>query len=302
MDNFPFADEQMQEIWLDFIAHFKNHITAESYQSDLREFVTFVKKDFLKVNAGDVRKYYEFQKKKTEQKKLQPSTLAKKVREINSFSEYLLENQERLGIPDTYENYFTPYMKVIKKVSNYANSIPTEHIDKLLKAAEKNMMDYCILTFLYRIGLSSTEIGELKPGSIGAYDNGVYLTVPGRQDACFMPEDVYRILLRYLALREDNEFLFFNSRGNKLNPMYISRLMKKYTTSAGVPAYSAEALRNSCIYTMFAYHAGPEQIAKEMGVTDSQIRRYNNINYIDTSSREIRNMVKIRVDEPDENL
>ena len=138
--------------------------------------------------------------------------------------------------------------------------------------------------------------------SVGAYDNGVYLSVPGRRDACFMPEDVYKVLLTYLVQRDDNVYLFFNSRGNKLNPMYISRLMKKYTSMAGVPAYSAEALRNSCIYTMFTYHAGPDQIAREMGVTNSQIRRYDNMNYLDTASREIRNLVKIKVDAPKQGI
>ena len=75
--------------------------------------------------------------------------------------------------------------------------------------------------------------------------------------------------------------------------------MKKYTTLAGIPSYSAEALRNSCVYTMFSYHAKPEQIAKEMGVTDSQIRRYNNKNYIDSTSREVRSLVKIKIELPE---
>ena len=80
--------------------------------------------------------------------------------------------------------------------------------------------------------------------------------------------------------------------------MYFSRLMKKYTSLAGVPSYSAEALRNSCAYTMFAYHAKPEEVAKEMGVTETQIRRYKNLNYMNTSSRETRNLVKIKVEPP----
>ena len=92
--------------------------------------------------------------------------------------------------------------------------------------------------------------------------------------------------------------MFYNKRGNKINSMYFSRLMKKYTSLAGVPSYSAEALRNSCAYTMFAYHAKPEEVAQEMGVTETQIRRYKNLNYMNTSSRETRNLVKIKVEPP----
>ena len=80
-----------------------------------------------------------------------------------------------------------------------------------------------------------------------------------------------------------------------LQPAY---LMKKYTTLAGIPSYSAESLRNSCAYTMFAYDAKPEQVAREMGVTESQIRRYKNMNYMDTTSRAIRGLVKLKAELP----
>ena len=159
-------------------------------------------------------------------------------------------------------------------------------------------MAYCMLTLLYRMGLSTTEIGELHRNDISLYDNGAYLFVPGRQDACFIPEDVYHILEDYLSKSEEKTYLFYNKRGNKINSMYFSRLMKKYTLLAGVPSYSAEALRNSCAYTMFAYHAKPEEVAQEMGVTETQIRRYKNLNYLNISSRETRNLVKIRVEPP----
>ena len=149
------------------------------------------------------------------------------------------------------------------------------------------------------MGLSSTEIVELMPEHFTIYDNGVYLRIPKRRETCFVPEDVYKIIEKYLSQRIENKYLFYNSRGAKLNTMYISRMMKKYTTLAGIPSYSAESLRNSCAYTMFAYDAKPEQVAREMGVTESQIRRYKNMNYMDTTSRAIRGLVKLKADPPE---
>lgn len=298
MHSIYFSDEQMQAIWCDFTAHFKNSITIASYQSDLIELLEFLQKNFVQITASDVKKYFEYQEHRVEEQMIQPSTLSKKVREMNSLASYIYENKEYYDISENYENHFARYLKQVVKISNYANAIPTEHIDKLLNAAQEDNMAYCLLSFIYRMGLSSTEISELHAENLAAYDNGVYLSVPGRREACFVPEDVYEIVLNYLSRRQENKYLFCNSRGNKLNAMYISRLMKKYTSLAGIPAYSAEALRNSCIYTMFSYRATPEQIAKEMGVTDSQIRRYNNRNYIDTDSRTIRNLVKIKIELP----
>ena len=301
MANHYFLEKRMQEIWKNFISHFKNIGTAASYQSDLMEIMEYLEKGFLEITNEDVKEYFNYQMSKVDQRILQPSTLAKKIRELNSFSSYIVENREYLKVDASYENHFSPYLKKVNKISKFANSIPTEQIDQLLNAAQDDIMAYSIMSLLYRMGLSSTEIIELKTENFAAYDNGVYLKVKDREDACFVPEDVYKIVLEFLEQTggQDQEFLFLNSRGNQLNTMYISRLMKKYTTLAGIPSYSAEALRNSCVYTMFSYHAKPEQIAKEMGVTDSQIRRYNNKNYIDSTSREVRSLVKIKIELPE---
>ena len=298
MSNFIFADKKMQDIWQDFIAHFKSESTILSYQTDILEFIDYVDKGMDQITAKDVASYYSFMQQKVSAKILQPSTLAKKMRELNSFFSYLFDNRGLYDIDESYRNYFEPYLKLIEKVSKQANAIPIEDIDAIFVAAQQDSMAYCMLTLLYRMGLSTTEIGELHRNDISLYDNGAYLFVPRRQDACFIPEDVYHILEGYLSKSEEKTYLFYNKRGNKINSMYFSRLMKKYTSLAGVPSYSAEALRNSCAYTMFAYHAKPEEVAQEMGVTETQIRRYKNLNYMNTSSRETRNLVKIKVEPP----
>ena len=75
--------------------------------------------------------------------------------------------------------------------------------------------------------------------------------------------------------------------------MYISRLMKKYTLQAGIPSYSAENIRNTCAVTMFAYGATPKQLARQMGVTKIQIRRYQNLSYRENLLKEILNGAEI---------
>lgn len=299
MDKNYFFIPEMQTIWKHFISHFKNKNSAASYQSDTIEFLEFVQKSFLEVTASDVESYFNLQQEKIKEKELQPSTVAKKIRELNSLAMYIEENKEYYQIKKTYQNHFAAYLPYIEKMSKFANSVPIEDIDKLLIVAQPNYMAYCIITLLYRMGLSSTEIIELTPEDFAIYDNGVYLKVPKRREVCFVPEDVYKIIEKYLSQRVENKYLFYNSRGSKLNTMYISRMMKKYTTLAGIPSYSAESLRNSCAYTMFAYEVKPEQVAREMGVTESQIRRYKNMNYMDTTSRAIRGLVKLKAEPPE---
>ena len=103
---------------------------------------------------------------------------------------------------------------------------------------------------------------------------------------------------KYLAERKDNPYLFYNSRGNPLNTMYISRMMKKYSKKAGIPSYSAQSIRNSCGCTLFAYEASSEQVARQMGTTRIQIKRYQNISYKEALQREAGRLVKLKIEPP----
>lgn len=236
--------------------------------------------------------------KKIELNTIQPSTLAKKFRELHSFAEFIYEEREKYQISSSFQDYFFPYLKDMAKIEKFAKSIPVEHIDKIFDAAQDDVMAYCILVFLQRVGLTSTELTELRIEDFAAYDNGIYVSVKDRKEPCFVPEDAYVILEKYITQRKDNEYLFYNSRGNKLNTMYISRLMKKYTQAAGVPNYSAEALRNSCAFAMFSYGVKPEHVAKQMGITPIQIKRYKNVIYKSNLIQEANNLVKIKIEPP----
>lgn len=299
MNSLYASDLIRQEIWPDFIAHFKSNSTAASYRTDIDEIMNMFQKDFLKLSKKDVEQYFEYLQGKVAENVLQPITVAKKIREAHSFADYIVQNREKYGISESYADAFAPYLKMIAKQEKFVNSIPVEHMDKLLQAAEKDRMAYCILTLLHRTGLSSTEIIHLKMENLGIYDDGVYAFIEGRKEYCFIPEDVYRILECYIDEREENDFLFYNQRGNQLNTMFISRLMKKYTLEAGIPAYSAENIRNTCAVTMFAYGAAPMQVARQMGITKTQIKRYQNLTYRANLIREANSLVKIKIAPPE---
>lgn len=89
-----------------------------------------------------------------------------------------------------------------------------------------------------------------------------------------IPEDAVSVLERYLWQRGKNDSLFFNSRGGKLNKMYISRLLKKYAAKAEIPSYSAEALRNACAFTMFAYKSPHDKKASQSHCCLSSMKPY----------------------------
>ena len=286
------SKETSQAIWPDFIAHFRNDTTKASYQTDLDEVMNYLEKDFITFDKKDVRKYFEWQNSRVEAGELKASTMAKKIRECHSFAEYISEHIH------TYEDLFSEYLPMIEKQEKYVKGIPIEDIDKLFSAASDDISAYCIMALLYRAGFTSTEITELKLQDVEEYADGVYIYIRARRKACYIPEDAVDILFRYLNQREDAEYLFYNKKKAKLNTMYISRMMKKYTSLAGIPAYSAENIRNSCGLTMFAYGAKEKHVAEQLGTTQIQIKRYNNMSYKNQLQRQAHELVTLRLVPP----
>ena len=287
-----------RKIWVDFISHFESNTTIGSYRSDIIEVCSFLNKHFIEINSSDVKELFTWFSNRVEQGEIKPATMAKKFRECHSLAQYICANKENYDLKKGYEDFFNPYLKLVAKQEKFAKSIPIEEIDKLFSAAQADMMAYMIFLLLFRVGLSSTEIMEIKEKDIEQYADGVYLWIKNRKEACYLSDDVVCIMAEYLKQRRDNEYLFYNRSGRQLNAMYISRMMKKYTALAGVPSYSAEALRNSCGFTMYAYGAKDKHVAKQLGITQMQIKRYDGIYYKNNIQKQAQNLVKLKVEPP----
>ena len=130
------------------------------------------------------------------------------------------------------------------------------------------------------------------------YDDGVYATISGREEPCYIPDDAWIILKEYMDQRLVCDTLFYNRSGRPLNTMYISRMMKKYCSLAGIRNYSAQAVRNSCAFNMFAYGASDGQTARQMGRTEQQIRRYRGSLYRENLQKQASALVKIHIEKP----
>ena len=285
------------KIWDLFCMHFKSHTTSFSYWSDIQEFCRYTKKPFVKTEAEDVESYFLFLKKNIKERKISALTATKKFRELHSFAVFTEEKDETAN--ETFQDYFYPYLKEMAKEEKFARFVPVEHMDALLDAAREDRMAYTILTLLYRAGLSSSEIISLNgEEDFLIYEDGVYSLLQGREDPCYIPEDAWEILAIYMEGRERCQSLFYNRSKRRLNSMYISRMMKKYTQLAGLPSYSAQDVRNTCAYNLFAYGATKEQPADQMGRTPQQIHRYRAIGYRENLKKKANSLVKLRVEKP----
>lgn len=288
------AEEQFvnSESWNLFRGKFRSAVTEASYFSDIREFCRLTGKTVSDADKSDVHVFYEIMKKRLDEKRLSPITVTKKFRELHSFAQFL---QEQEGT----EDYFFPYLKQMAGETELAGHIPVEDMDALLQAASGDFQTYTILTLMYRAGLTSTEIVSLNGETdFVQYEEGVYAVLSDRKELCFIPDDAARILSDYMKQRERHESLFYNRSGRRLNRMYISRMMKRCCEAAQIQSYSAEEVRNSCAFNLFAYGAGPAQVALQMGRTEQQIRRYRGSGYKRNLQKKTGNLVKMRIESP----
>lgn len=291
---------QCQAIWSQFAGHFKNEATAEAYLAEIAEFELISGIPFFQMCPGDAEYYFEHLKGKESSGTIHMSTLTKKLWELHSFASFAVERRGEFSVPEEFEDYFMDWLKHVKPQAKFVHSVPVADMDKLYKAAQEDCMAYTIIALLHRAGLSSTEIISLKKEDFSVYDNGTFAFITHRQDVCYIPEDVSIILDQYLRQAETAEYLFYNRSGKQLNKMYVSRMLKKYTQKAQIPSYSAQRIRTTCGITMSAYGAGPGQIAKQMGITKTQIQKYQNRQYRDNLQVKANELVKIRIEPPNE--
>ena len=285
------------EMWDLFRNRFKSETTEASYWSDIQEFCRITGKEFTKNDRSDVRKYYDRMNEQVRNGRLSKITLTKKFRELHSYASFLMEQGAYLSGEE--HDYFYPYLKTMTKESELAGAVPVEEMDALLKAASDDRMAYTILTLMYRAGMTSTEIiGISGEDDFIEYDDGVYATISGREEPCYIPDDAWIILKEYMDQRLVCDTLFYNRSGRPLNTMYISRMMKKYCSLAGIRNYSAQAVRNSCAFNMFAYGASDGQTARQMGRTEQQIRRYRGSLYRKNLQKQAADLVKIHIEKP----
>ena len=176
-----------KEIWPIFITHFKNkNVSQENYFGDINEFLDLCQKDFLKITEKDVDEYYNWLLLKIRQKQMKVTTLQKKMKELHKFSDFIMKNKfqfkEQWKVPLTFDNFFYKYVAKFLSNEEAVKPVSIEDIDKMLEAAQDDLMAYTILVLFCRVGLRSTEVCALKPDDIASAPDGVYLTLRKKKD------------------------------------------------------------------------------------------------------------------------
>ncbi len=275
-DSFPLLDR--------FLGYFqavleRSPLTIREYRYDLTLFFRWLKTrrgsvardvkfkdiplvdvDIDLIRSVTLTDLYEYMTWLSRERKLQPSTRARKVSSLRSFFHFLQTKDQLLkeNVVDALE-----LPRQVKRLPRYLN---VEESRQLLNAAasadadyEYAERDYCILTLFLNCGLRLAELCSINLRSIrdekltvigkGRKERAVYLN-----GACLSALDAY-LAVRPRTAKTDPEALFISRLGRRISPKTVQYLIKRYIIQAGLDPkrYSTHKLRHTAATLMYQY-------------------------------------------------
>ena len=170
---------------------------------------------------------------------------------VEDILKFRAEMSENLGLA-TQSNYLAFIRRTLRwqalkgrKVMNYQLIVLPKVVQrerqalsqddvKRLEQATTCIRDRLLISLLYTSGIRAQELMDLNRDSV---QDGIFYVVGkghvGRH--CFTDKKTMALLKLYLKQRKDeNEALFISSRGNRMNPQLIDRMLKSTARRAGI--------------------------------------------------------------------
>lgn len=285
--------------WPLYARKLKSDKSRKTYWSDIVSFTEILKKDFLEITQEDVDYFYYYHTKKAPVKL---ATLQKKFRELSAFSDFIAENITGiLGRDIIFENYFFSYLTELNaQVQMAKGHIPTvQEMDKLLQlAAKNNIMHYAIFTLIYRCAVRPSELIRIRPADFLYNPEGCYLKVGEKKKERIipLPEDVTDILEQYKRTRlQQIPSFFYNKAHMPFNERALERLVQEYAENAGISPITMYGIRDASVALMCACGAPASNIARDCGLTEIGVERYQQIIPSYTLKESAINLMRIRI-------
>lgn len=219
----------MKEIILQFIEQIEQDQkfstnTKIAYRSDLTEFLEYVERTNTKINTINhiwVKNYIKH--------------LGETNKERNSFNRRA--STFRLFLRFLYKNKLAPtnYSLIVNNLSvfykNYDDVLKKEDIKKIIEETKLKDGQRLILFLIGRLGLSATQIAEIKTYEIDFENKIINMS---DTEKIYLPNEIFILLRDYVIktraahqTHNDNLSLFLNEKGEAISETDIYKLIKK---------------------------------------------------------------------------
>lgn len=241
-----------------YIEGFKNYLSSErnysghtvkAYLTDVNEFQkvltdkNLLPKSIEELDEAPVRAYVSWLYTRNSR-----VSISRKIASIRTFFEYLLKN----GVINKNMAKHVPTPQGEKRLPVF---LTVDEVIKLIEAPGTDTplgaRDCAIMELLYSSGLRVSELTGINLSDLDLRSMSVKVLGKGRKERlCPIGSKAAMALEKYLygrlELKPRGDQLFVNSRGGRLTPRSVDRIVKKYAAEAGIPkSISPHVLRHS---------------------------------------------------------
>lgn len=171
--------------------------TIQNYFYLLRKFSAFTNKQVTDININDLREFITL-----ESKNIKQSTINTKIRYIQNFFKWLVEEE----IIEKDPSKKLPNLKIPKKLRN---SLTIEELERL-RLACKTTRERALIEFLVSTGCRLSEVVNINTEQLNFNDNSVIVTGKGnKQRLVYFNEKTKLYIENYLNERTDNNEALF---------------------------------------------------------------------------------------------
>lgn len=227
------------ERFIEYLYKEKNYSlqTIEAYKFDLISYVAFLQSkelDYLKVKYDGVRLWVV----ELSEQELSNRSINRKMSSLRSFYKFLL----RIGEVEVSPMQLHRSLKIEKKLQLPFSVKEINVVRNMLIDKEdfNSVRDLLIVEMLYCLGLRRAELVTLDVSDVDFYLHQVKVHGKGNKvRAVPMIQVVEDLLKKYLTYRslvlsemDINSTLVVNEKGNKINEMFVYRVINSYFSNA----------------------------------------------------------------------
>ncbi|HUS00094.1 MAG TPA: site-specific tyrosine recombinase/integron integrase [Chitinophagaceae bacterium] len=214
--------------YLKFQKRYSQH-TIISYQNDLKDFFDFIESKYgdlslPEISATLIRTWLANLK----QDKIASKSINRKISTLKSFFKYQLRKETISVSPMTT----ITSLKVSKRLPSF---IEEKDIDSLFQHVEfpdtwEGKTNRLFLQVFYQTGMRLSELINLKESQIDRGNNNIKVLGKGNKERIIpVNNDLLAQVLNYINEKpKQNDYLFINEKGKKLQPRYVYGKVREY--------------------------------------------------------------------------
>lgn len=241
--------------------------TKESYLRDIHQFIELMDKNIIDITEDDANSYYRYLRDTYTN-----NSVLRKLSSVKNFYKYFC-SEELLEI-----NPFE-YIKSSKKQTTLPKYLTIEVINQFLDSLDGNKpIDHrnrAMFELLYATGIRVSELIDLRVGNVNLNEGFVLVTGKGNKqrivpvgETALMYCSEYINKHRVKMLKEHNDILFLNAKGDKLSRQGVYKILKQKTNEVGIYDVSPHKFRHSIATHLLNGGANMKIIQEILGHSD----------------------------------